>query len=52
MAKLQTESITITLSKIIKNNEKEQVIISAELIESLEAVIAELAGTNVTVEIE
>ena len=50
MATLQEETITITLSKILKSGDKQQLIIGAELLESLEAVITELVGTNVTVE--
>lgn len=52
MANLQTETIKITLSKMIKNSDTETLIIDAEMIASLEAVISELAGAGVMVEFE
>lgn len=52
MAKLITETITITLSKMVKNDVKTDGILDAETIASLESVITELAGEGVMVEIE
>ena len=52
MANLQTETIKITLSKMIKNSDTETLIIDAEMIASLEAVISELAGAGVMVVFE
>jgi hypothetical protein len=52
MAKLVTETITITLSKMVKNSDKEANILDAEMLAGLEAVVTELAGEGVMVEIE
>lgn len=52
MAKLQTETITITLSKMVKNSEPDIGVLTEETLGSLVAVIQELAGDNVMVEIE
>jgi hypothetical protein len=53
MAKLQSETITITLSRLVKNTEdSDATLLSKEALDSLEAVIGELAGGDVMVEIE
>ena len=52
MAKLNTQTLVVTLSQIIKNDTPEYVILDGELVAQLEAVIAELAGQGVMVEIE
>ena len=52
MAKLQTETFTITLSKMVKNSEPDVGVLDAGTLASLEAVIQELAGNDVMVEIE
>lgn len=52
MAKLVTETITITLSKMVKNSDAETNILDEEVLASLESVITELAGEGVMVEIE
>lgn len=52
MAKLQEEVLVIKVSRLLKDNEQENVIIDNEAIASLEAVVQELAGANALVEIE
>ncbi len=52
MAKLQEEVVVIKVSKLLKDNETENVILTADTITSLEAVIQELAGANTLVEIQ
>lgn len=53
MAKLQTETITITVSRMVKNNEDaDATLLTQDAIDSLEAIISELAGGDVMVEIE
>ena len=52
MAKLVTETITITLSKMVKNSDADSNIFDSDTLASLESVIAELAGDGVMVEIE
>lgn len=52
MAKIQTESLVITFSKLVKDSEaSDSGIVTAELLESLNAVAEELAGAGVIVEI-
>lgn len=53
MAKLQTETITITISRMVKNGEDaDATLLSQDSIDSLEAIVSELAGGDVMVEIE
>ena len=52
MAKINQQNLVITLSQLIKDTDPESQIMSADAIESLEAVIAELAGAGVIVEIQ
>ena len=52
MAKLNTQTLVITLSQMVKNDSPETPVLPKELVEQLEAVIAELAGSGVMVEIE
>jgi hypothetical protein len=54
MAKLVTETITITLSKMVRNGDEDtsREIFSAETLNSLLTVIEELAGEGVMVELE
>lgn len=53
MAQLITETITITLSKMVKSSyHNDNVVLDEEVRASLEAVIQELAGDGVMVEIE
>ena len=52
MAKLQEEVIVIKVSKLLKDNETGTVILNADTVASLEAVVQELAGANTLVEIQ
>lgn len=51
MAKLHEEIIVVKISKLLKDAEAPDSIMSDEAVTSLEAVIQELAGQNVLVEI-
>jgi hypothetical protein len=51
MAKLHEELIVVKVSKLLKDNESVSPIMGAETVASLEAVIQELAGQGVLVEI-
>jgi len=51
MAKLHEEIIVVKVSKLLKDNEPAQPIMGPETVASLEAVIQELAGQSVLVEI-
>ena len=51
MAKLHEEIIVVKVSKLLKDNEPEHSIMAPETLVSLEAVIQELAGQSVLVEI-
>jgi len=51
MAKLHEEIIVVKVSKLLKDSEQPAPIMSADTVNSLEAVIQELAGANVLVEI-
>ena len=52
MAKLHEEVVVVKVSKLLKDNDAPGAILNAETISSLEAVVQELAGNNVLVEIE
>jgi|TARA_R110000796_G_scaffold42971_6_gene105795 hypothetical protein len=52
MAKLHEEVISIKVSKLLKDSEQASAILNKEVIESLEAVVQELAGANTLVEIQ
>lgn len=52
MAKINQQTLVITLSQMVKNDSPETPVLQKELVEQLEAVIAELAGSGVMVEIE
>jgi energy-converting hydrogenase Eha subunit H len=52
MARLNTTEVTIKVSKLQKDNEDDIVLLTSETIKQLEAIIAELAGDGVLVEIE
>lgn len=52
MAKIQSENVIITFSKLTKDNDQTSAITSDELVASLEAVAQELAGAGVVVEIQ
>jgi hypothetical protein len=55
MAKIQTETLTFTFSKLVKDladtNEPTAGIVNAEMLEGLNAVAEELAGSGVIVEV-
>jgi translation initiation factor IF-2 len=52
VAKLQEEVVVIKVSKLLKDNDAESTILSADTLASLEAVVQELAGSNTLVEIQ
>jgi hypothetical protein len=52
VAKLQEEIVVIKVSKLLKDNDAENTILSADILASLEAVVQELAGSNTLVEIQ
>ena len=51
MAKMQTETVIIAVTKLLKDSQQEDEILTAETVVSLEAVVQELAGAGVLVEI-
>ena len=51
MAKIVTESIVITFSKIVKDNDSGTSITSPEILAALEQVSQELIGDSVVVEV-
>jgi hypothetical protein len=51
MAKLQEDAVVIKISKLIKDSDQPGTALTEELITSLEAVVQELAGAGVLVEI-
>lgn len=52
MAKLIQTNIAVTLSRLVRNNEPDQPILTEELKSALLEVIQEIAGANVLVEVE
>ena len=52
MAKIYAESIVITLSKLVKETDQPESAVSEDLISNLTAVMEELAGAGIVVEIE
>ena len=52
MAKIQSENVIITFSKLTKDNDQAAPITNDELVASLEAVAQELAGAGVVVEVQ
>ncbi len=52
MAKIYTETIVITLSKLIRDNAPAESIASDDIITALQQVAEELAGAGVVVEAE
>ena len=51
MAKINEQTLVITVSQLVKDSADIQPLLSAEIIAQLEAVVAELAGAGVLVEI-
>lgn len=52
MAKLLTDTIIITLSKMVRNDDDTKTVLDNDTMISLVSVITELAGDGVIVEIE
>ena len=52
MAKLHEETVVITVSKLLKNDEQTSTILTVDTVASLEQVIQELAGAGTLVEIQ
>ncbi len=52
MAKLHEEVVVIKVSKLIKDAETSPMLLDQSTVESLEAVVAELVGSNTLVEIQ
>lgn len=51
MAKLNTQSITITVSKVVRDNDSITELLDTEMLSAIEAVVAELVGESVLVEV-
>lgn len=51
MAKMQTETVVITITKLLKDSESETPVLTNDVCASLEAVAQELAGTGALVEV-
>jgi hypothetical protein len=51
MAKMNSQSLVITVSQLLRDSDEAAPILSQEIIAQLEAVISELAGSGVIVEI-
>lgn len=51
MAKLQEDVLTIKISKLIKDSDEVGTNLTPELVQSVEAVVQELAGAGTLVEI-
>lgn len=52
MAKIHSESVVITFSKLVKESDQPDAVANQELIDSLTAVAEELAGAGIIVEVE
>ena len=52
MARLNTIELTVKVSKLQKDNEEDDILLSSETVEQLEEIITELVGAGVVVEIE
>ena len=52
MAKLHEEVIVVKVSKLLKDNDSEPVILDTDTVTSIEAVIQELAGAGALVEVQ
>ena len=50
MAKIQEEIIVIKISRLLRDTEQSQPVLNPDVVASLEAVVQELAGSNVLVE--
>jgi hypothetical protein len=52
MAKLHEEVIVVKVSKLLKDTDEASVLLNTGILESLEAVVQELAGAGTLVEIQ
>jgi hypothetical protein len=52
MAKLIEQTLVITISKMVKNDAPDTPALSPDIVAQLEAVVAELAGSDTIVEIQ
>jgi hypothetical protein len=52
MAKIHEEIIVIKLSKLVRENDKSESVVTEDLITGLTAVVEELVGSGIVVEIE
>jgi hypothetical protein len=52
MARLNTTEIVVKVSKLQRDNEEDDLILGTETIVQLQAIITELVGVDVVVEIE
>jgi hypothetical protein len=52
MAKINEQTLVITVSQLVRDDESAKVLLSDEVIAQLEAVVSELAGTGTLVEIK
>ena len=51
MAKINEQTLIITVSQLIRDTDETEVLLSPDVIAQLEAVVAELAGAGTLVEI-
>ena len=52
MAKINEQTLVITVSQLVKNDSAAQALLSEEIVSQLEAVVAELAVPGTLVEIQ
>ena len=52
MAQIQTETVVVTISRLVKENEEKETILTDEITTALEQVVQELVGTTYVVEAE
>jgi D-arabinose 5-phosphate isomerase GutQ len=52
MAKINEQTLVITVSQLVKDDAPTQALLSQEVVAQLEAVVAELAGAGTLVEIK
>jgi len=52
MAKINSQTLVITISKMVRDSEPETPVLDDEIVSQLEAVVTELAGSGVLVEVE
>ena len=52
MAKINEQTLVITVSQLVRDDDPVAVLLSADVVTQLEAVVAELAGAGTLVEIK